>query len=65
MAKSINMVGYGGPYIARVKTKNILNLRINLLKAPLSHVEQIVLRTDYLRSPGFVRPPPVGGFGGR
>ena len=37
MAKSINMVW--GPHIARVKKKNILNLRIGLLKAPLSNVE--------------------------
>ena len=37
MAKSINMVS--GPHIARVKTKNILNLRIGLFKAPLSYVE--------------------------
>ena len=37
MAKSINMVW--GPHIARVKTKNILNLRIGLFKAPLSYVE--------------------------
>ena len=36
-AKSINMVW--GPYIARVKTKNILNLRIGLFKAPLSYVD--------------------------
>ena len=37
MAKSINMVW--GPHIARVKTKNILNIRIGLFKAPLSHVD--------------------------
>ena len=37
MAKSINMVW--GPQIARFKTKNILNLRIGLFKAPLSYVE--------------------------
>ena len=37
MAKSINMVW--GPHIARVKTKNILNLRIGLFKAPLSYVD--------------------------
>ena len=36
-AKSINMVW--GPHIARVKTKNILNLRIGLFKAPLSYVD--------------------------
>ena len=36
-AKSINMVW--GPYIARVKTKNMLNLRKGLFKAPLSYVE--------------------------
>ena len=61
MAKSINMVW--GPHIARVKIKNILNLRIGLLKKPLSYVESIVLRTDYLRGSFFVRPPPppVGG----
>ena len=34
---SLNMVW--GPQIARVKTKNILNLRIGLFKAPLSYVE--------------------------
>ena len=40
MAKSINMVwGQWGPHIARVKTKNILNLGIGLLKIPLSYVE--------------------------
>ena len=37
MAESINIVW--GPHIARVKTKNILNLRIGLIKAPLSYVE--------------------------
>ena len=37
MAKSINMVW--GPHIARVKTKNILNIGIGLFKAPLSYVE--------------------------
>ena len=37
MAKSIN-IGWG-PHIARVKTKNILNLRIGLFKAPLSYFE--------------------------
>ena len=62
MAKSINMVW--GPHIARVKTKNILNLKIGLFKAPLSYIEYIALRTDYLRRPLFVCPP-VGGFGGR
>ena len=36
-AKSINMVW--GPHIARVKTKNILNFRIGLFKAPLSYVD--------------------------
>ena len=36
-AKSINMVW--GPHIARVKTKNILNLRIGLFKALLSYVD--------------------------
>ena len=34
---SIKMVW--GPHIARVKTKNILNLRIGLFKAPLSYVD--------------------------
>ena len=62
MAKSINMVW--GPQIARVKTKNILNLRIGLFKASLSYVEYIVLHTDYLRSPLFVRPSRLGGSGG-
>ena len=37
MAKSINMVW--GPHIARVKTKNILNITIGLFKAPLSYVD--------------------------
>ena len=37
MAKSINIVW--GPHIARVNTKNILNLGIGLFKAPLSYVE--------------------------
>ena len=37
MAKGINMVW--GSHIVRVKTKNILNLRIGLFKAPLSYVE--------------------------
>ena len=37
MAKSINMVWE--PHIARVETKNILNLRIGLFKAPLLYDE--------------------------
>ena len=37
MAKSINMVWE--LHIARVRTKNILNIRIGLFKAPLSYVE--------------------------
>ena len=37
MAKNINMVW--GPHIARIKTKDILNLRIGLYKAFLSYVE--------------------------
>ena len=37
MAKSVNMVW--GLHIARVKTKNTLNLKIGLFKAPLSYVE--------------------------
>ena len=28
-----------GPHIERVKTKNILNLRIGLLKVPLSYID--------------------------
>ena len=36
-AKNINMVWE--PHIARVKTKNILNLRIGIFKAPLSYVD--------------------------
>ena len=36
-AKNKNMVW--GPHIARVKTKNILNLGIGLFKAPLSYVD--------------------------
>ena len=63
MAKSISMVW--GPHIARVKTKNILNLRTGLREKPLSYVELVVLRTDYLRGPFFVRPPPrLGGSRG-
>ena len=62
MAKSINMVW--GPHIARVKTKNILNLRIGLFEKPLSYVELIILRTDYLRGPLFVRPPQLGSSRG-
>ena len=61
MAKNINMVW--GPHIARVKTKNIMNLRIGLFKAPLSYVELIVIRTDYLRGPFLCAPPP--GWGDR
>ena len=37
MARSINMVW--GSHIARVETKNILNPRIGLFKAPLSYVD--------------------------
>ena len=37
MAESVNM-GWG-PHIALVKTKNILNLRMGLFKAPLSYIE--------------------------
>ena len=64
IVKSINMVW--GPHIARVQTKNILNLRIGLFKAPLLYVELLVLRrpTDYLRGPLFVRAPPVRGVRG-
>ena len=58
MAKSINMVW--GAHIARVKTKNILNLRIGLFEKPLSYVELIVLRTNYLLGPPFCAPPPPG-----
>ena len=36
-AKNINTVW--GLHIARVKTKNILNLRIGIFKAPLSYVD--------------------------
>ena len=63
MAKSIKTVW--GPHIERVKTKNTLNLTMGPFKTPLSYVELIVLRTDYLRGPLFVRPPPIKGFGGR
>ena len=56
MAKSINMVW--GAHIARVKTKNILNLRIGLFEKPLSYVELIVLHTNYLLGPPFCAPPP-------
>ena len=62
MAESINMAWR--PHIARVKTKNILNIRIGLFKAPLSYVDQIVLRTDYLRGPLFVRGSPRLGCWG-
>ena len=55
MAKSINMVW--GAHIARVKTKNILNLRIGLFEKPLSYVELIVLCTNYLHGPPFCAPP--------
>ena len=58
MAKSINMVW--GSHIARVETKNILNLTIGLFEKPLSYVELILLRTDYLRGSFFVRPPGRG-----
>ena len=58
MAKNINMVWV--PHIARVKTKNLLNLRIGLFKAPLSYVEKIVLRNDHLRGLLFVCPPLPG-----
>ena len=37
MVKSINMVW--GLHIARVQTKNILNVRIGLFKVSLSYVE--------------------------
>ena len=37
MAKSLNVAW--GPHIALVETKNILNLRIGLFKAPLPYVE--------------------------
>ena len=62
MAKSINMVWR--PHIARVKTKNILSLRIGLFKAPLSYVDKIVLPTDYLRGPFFARGSPRSGGSG-
>ena len=39
MVKSINMVWGPEPHVARVETKNILNLRIGLFKAPLSYVK--------------------------
>ena len=61
-AKSINMVW--GPHIARVKTKHTLNPRIGLFKAPLSYINETVLRTGYLRGPLFVSPPlRLGGSG--
>ena len=56
IAKSINMVW--GLHIALVKTKNILNLKMGLFEKLLSYVELIVLHTDYLPGPLFVRPPP-------
>ena len=55
MAKSMNMVW--GAHIARVKTKNILNLRIGLFEKPLSYIELIVLRTNYLLGSPFSAPP--------
>ena len=65
MAKSMNMVW--GAHIVRVKTKNILNLRIGLFEKPLSYIELIVLRTNYLLGSPFCAfpPPPVGEFKGR
>ena len=65
MDKSINMVW--GPHIARVKTKNVLNLRIGLFKNTfiIRCVNSSPLRTDYLRGPLFALVPPVGGFGMR
>ena len=54
--------GMGAPHRAS-SDKNILNLRIGLFKTLLSYVELIVLRTDYLRGPLFVRPPPPPGWG--
>ena len=56
MAKSMNMVW--GAHIARVKTKNVLNLRIGLFEKPLSYIELIVLRTNYLLGSPFCAPPP-------
>ena len=55
MAKSINMVW--GAHIARVKAKNVLNLRIGLFEKPVSYVELTVLRTNYLLGPPFCAPP--------
>ena len=56
MAKSMNMVWEA--HIARVKTKNVLNLRIGLFEKPLSYIELIVLRTNYLLGSPFCAPPP-------
>ena len=58
MANSIIMVW--GPHVARVKIKNILNLRIGLFKTSSSYVELILLGTAYLLGPLFVRAPPLG-----
>ena len=60
MAKSIIMVW--GAHIVRVKTKNILNLRIGLFEKPLSYIELIVLRTNYLLGSPFCAPPPTPGW---
>ena len=53
-----------GTHIARVKTKNILNLRIGLFEKPLSYVELIVLRTNYLLGSPFCAPPRLGSSRG-
>ena len=47
--------GMGGPHCAR---KNVLNLRIGLFEKPLSYIELIVLRTNYLLGSPFCAPPP-------
>ena len=55
---------YGmGAHIARVKAKNILNLRIGLFEKPLSYVELIVLRINYLLGSPFCAPPPTPSWG--
>ena len=53
-----------GVHIARVKTKNMMNLRIGLFEKPLSCVELIVLRTNYLLGPPFCVPPRLGSSRG-
>ena len=52
-----------GPHIARVKTKNILNLRIGLFKAPLSYVDYIVYVLTIYGAPFLCGAPRLGVWG--